>query len=290
MKRKLISLAAVGALVAGSFGIASAAQAATPEEVASWIADAALENLGLSIEDPAFADAIAAAVQRALDAGLISVTVEDIAEDELDEGEEGLPEDEIGDILDEELEEQKNVWDEIKEAWRTGHEEAHAAFTECRDATEGGANLCAHEFRYAMQVNNIAAFQARHEARLLADAENMTEEELAKAEAKLAHHEAIAKARLDRAAAHLEKKTGIVIEDDALEGDVEAATEEALVTIQKTASVEPRGNNGKGPDKSDKPAKPAKADKPGKGNGNNGNNGKGNSGNKGNNGKGNPNK
>ncbi|WP_193508936.1 hypothetical protein [Cryobacterium sp. BB736] len=287
MKRKLIGLAAIGSLVAGSFGIASAAQAATPEEVSSWIAEAALENLGLTIEDPSFAAAIAAAVQQALDAGLISVAVEDIAEGEVDEPG-TLPEDEVDGVLDEELEEQKNVWDEIKEAWRTGHEEAHAAFTECRDAAEGGANLCAHEFRYAMQVNNIAAFQARHEARLLADAENMTEEELAKAEAKLAHHESIAKARLDRAAAHLEKKTGIVIQDDAVEGDVEEATEEALVTIQETSSVEPRGNNGKGNDKSDKPGKPAKSDKPAKGN--NGNNGKGNNGNKGNNGKGGPNK
>ncbi|HEU4848844.1 MAG TPA: hypothetical protein VFS93_00345 [Terrimesophilobacter sp.] len=253
MKRTLISLAAIGSLVVGSLGVAGAAQAATPDEVADWITAAALENLGLTTGSPEFEDAIRDAIQQALEAGLISAAVEEVADDEGD----------ADDVLDETLEEQGTIWDEIKEAWRTGQEEAHAAFTECRDAAEGGANLCAFEFRYAMQVNNIAAFQARHEARLLADADSMTEEELANAEEKLAHHESIAMARLDRAAAHLAKKTATVIEDD-----IEEATEEALVTIEATSSVKAHADNGKGAGKSHKPDR---SDRPAKGN-----NGKGN--------------
>ncbi len=260
MKRTLIGMAAIGSLVVGSLGVGSAAQAATPENVADWITAAALENLGLSVESLEFEGVIKDAVQQALEAGLISVAVEEVADNEGD----------ADDALDETLEEQGSIWDEIKAAWRTGQEEAHAAFTECRDAAEGGANLCAFEFRYAMQVNNIAAYQARHEARLLAGADSMTEEELAKAEEKFAHHKSIAMARLDRAAAHLAKKTGIVIEDD-----IEEATEEARSIIDGTSSVDARGNNGKGADKShknDKTGKTGKTDKPVKGN-----NGKGNS-------------
>src|SRR5690606_33935246 len=114
---------------------------------------------------------------------------------------------------------------------------------------------------------------ARHEARLLADADTMTEEELAKAEAKLAHHNKIAQARLSRAAAQLEKKTGAVIDDDVVE-----ATAEALSTIELTDSVTPRG------DKSNKGNK-GHSGKSGEksNNGKNGTNGnRGNSGNKGN--------
>lgn len=252
MKRTLIGMAAIGSLVLGSLGVASAAQASTPEHVADWITAAALENLGLSVESLEFEGAIKDAVQQALEAGLISVAVEEVADNEGD----------ADDALDETLKEQGSIWDDIKAAWRTGQEEAHAAFTECRDAAEGGANLCAFEFRYAMQVNNIAAYQARHEARLLADADSMTEEELAKANEKLAHHESIAMARLDRAAAHLAKKTGTI------EDDIDQATGEALSTIEETSSVEARGNNGKGADKSHKPAKTDKTAR--------GNNGKGN--------------
>src|SRR5690606_20307226 len=119
----------------------------------------------LSVDDAGLSVAISAAVHAALEAGIISVAVQDLADENAtdpDRTEDGT-EDGIDDVLDEVLEEQQSVWDEIKAAWREGHEQAHEAFTECRELAEGGANLCAHEFRYAMQVNNIAAFQARHE-------------------------------------------------------------------------------------------------------------------------------
>lgn len=275
MKRALVAMSVAGTLVIGSLAFASASQAATPDEIAEWIADAALENLGLSVESPELEEAIADAVRQALEAGLIQPEVEDAAAGDAEDD----------DALDETLEEQTGIWDEIKAAWRVGHEEAHAAFTECREAAEGGADECAHEFRYAMQVNNIAAFQARHEARLLADADTMTPEELAKAEQKLAHHNAVAMARLERAAAHLAKKT--------VQEDVEDATDDALETIEATSSVEPRGNNGNGNGNgANKPADQGNNGKAGNGehpgNGKAGNNGS--NGNKGGNGKGNPNR
>jgi hypothetical protein len=252
---KLQGMAVAAAVIVGTVGIgAASAQAATVDDVASWITNTALERLGVDVQDPALADALKGAVQSAVDSGLITTTVEDVAQ-AATEDPDSVANETVDDTLDGELEEQTGAWQDIALAWHAAFDQIKADFVECRsaavggategDATEGdttegdttedsateqgaaeddatdstaddateddatahGASQCAHEFRYAMQLNHLEAWQARHDAKVARIAElpaGQREKVMANFEAQGER----AAQRLEKAAALLERQTG----------------------------------------------------------------------------------
>ncbi|MHA6695712.1 hypothetical protein [Homoserinimonas sp. A520] len=248
------------ALVVGSVALGAApANAATEQDVAAWITESTLENLNVTAPDADLAAALQAAISAALEAGVISLSVEELAEQAIDDPE-SVDKGEIEEALAEELGEQGDAWDEVATAWHAAFDTIKADFAECREAAEAGANLCAHQFRYEMQVNHVTAWLARHAAKV-GDITALPEDEQAAALAKLERQGEHAAARLDRARVQLEKKTGEPLEDAPI--SLDGMSDD--VTDTK-------------PGKADKAHKPDKADKPDKtdrGNGN-GNKGSGN--------------
>ena len=229
---KLQGMAVALAVVVGTVGIgAVSAQAVTVDDVASWITDAALDRLGVEVTDPALADALNGAVQDAVDSGLITVTVGDIAQSATEDPD-SVSEDEVDDALGGELDEQSGTWQDIALAWHEAFDQIKAEFAACRsaavgaatgddatsddaveddaatedDATTHGASECAHEFRYAMQLNHLEAWQARHDAKLTRIAElpaGQREKVLANFDAQRER----AEQRVEKAAALLERQT-----------------------------------------------------------------------------------
>jgi hypothetical protein len=215
---RLRGAAVVAALVVGMVGFGStSAQAATEDDAATWITNAALSELEVKVENPALADALANAVRSAADAGLISVTVSGLA-DQAAEDPESVDADDTGDALDDELEDQTGEWQDIAAEWHKAFDQIKADFAECREAATDGADDCAHEFRYAMQVNHIKAWQARHEAKL-GDISLLPTDEQAAAREKLQRQGEHAQARLDKAAALLERQTGDTDNADDTDAD-----------------------------------------------------------------------
>ena len=233
---RLQGAAVVTAVVVGLVGFgASSAQAATEEDAATWIANAALNQLGVDVENPVLADAIASAVRQAVDAGLISVAVDDLADQAVDDPE-SVDGDEADDVIEDELEDQTGQWQDIATEWHEAFDEIKADFAECREAATDGADDCAHEFRYARQVNHVEAWLARHEAKL-GDISTLPEEEQAKAQAKLDRQGAQAQARLDKAKALLERQTNSDDADgadDTEADDADGADTDSLGTTDNT--------------------------------------------------------
>ncbi|MET1043216.1 MAG: hypothetical protein ABWX59_03715 [Microbacteriaceae bacterium] len=254
-------------VAAVSFG-AAPANAATEQEVAAWITDAALDKLELTVEDAALAAALESAISEALAAGIISLAVEEIAEDAVDDPE-LTSEDEIDATLDDELEEQDAAWSDVSTDWHAAFDVIKADFAECREAADGGADACAHQFRYNMQVNHVTAWQARHEAKA-GDISALPAEEQAAALAKLDRQSQLAADRLERARVQLEKQTGVPVEtessiDDAAPVEPAPPAEDSSVADEPTPVTDQGGGGNKG-------KKPADS---GKGNGKS-NNGHGN--------------
>lgn len=230
---------AIALVVSSVAFVAAPASAATEQDVAAWITESTLENLNAT-PDADLAAALQSAVSDALEAGVISLSVEELAEQAMDDPE-SVDDSEIEEALDEGLDEQVGAWDKIATAWHTAFDVIKADFAECREVAEAGADLCAHQFRYEMQVNHVTAWQARHAAKV-GDITALPEDEQAAALAKLDRQGDLAAARLDRARMQLEKKTGEPIED-------------APITLEGTSSD---GTDTK-PGKSDKADKSDKA-------------------------------
>lgn len=219
---KLQGVALAAAVVVGMVGIgATSAQAATEDDVASWITSTALDRLGVELHDLGLADSLNSAIHQAVAAGLISVKVEDAAQSDLEDPD-AVTDDEADDVLDDELEDQTGQWQDIAAEWHAAFDAIKADFVECREAATGGANDCAHEFRYAMQVNHVKAWQARQAARL-GDISELPAEQQESALQKLQEQGARAEARLAKAAALLERQTG----DDSASGDDSGSGHEA---------------------------------------------------------------
>ncbi|WP_167041160.1 hypothetical protein [Salinibacterium sp. ZJ454] len=249
---------------------AAPAHAATEHEVATWITEAALDRLEVTVQDAALAASLEAAIADALAAGLIALPVQEIAEDAIDDAE-LVSEDEVDDALDDELEEQDAAWSDVSAEWHAAFDLIKADFADCREAAEGGADLCAHLFRYDMQVNHVTAWLARHEAKV-EDISALTAEEQAAALAKLDRKSQLAEDRLERARVQLEKKTGVPVETEA-PADDEAAVEPAPPVedgsvADDAAPVTGQSDNG---NKGKKPAHAGDGKDKGAGKGNNGN-------------------
>jgi hypothetical protein len=260
---RLRGAAVVAALVVGmvAFGSTSA-QAATEDDAATWITNAALSELGVKVENPALADALANAVRSAADAGLISVTVSDLA-DQASDDPESVDADDTGDAIDDELADQTNQWQDIAAEWHKAFDQIKADFAKCRETTTDGASDCAHQFRYDMQVNHIKAWQARQKAKL-GDISALPADQKARALKKLQRQGEQAQARLDRAAALLERQTGDTHKSDNTDDSDDSDTGDTDATPPKSTK-----------DKNDKKVDDAKADKGNRGhNGSDGNHGK----------------
>jgi hypothetical protein len=312
---KLQAVAIAVAVIAGTVGIgATSAQAATVDDAASWITDAALERLGVEVQDPALADALKAAVQSAIDSGLITSTIEDVARSASDDPD-AVSDETADEALDGGLDEQTGVWKDIALAWHTAFDQIKADFAACRsaavgnatdgategdategDATEGsatepgaaeddatgstagdstegdateddtagdttgettgdatgetsgdptahGASECAHEFRYAMQLNHLKAWQARHDAKVARIAElpaGQREKVMANFEAQGER----AVRRLEKAEAQLEKKTGDKVTGPRADKDQRGNTGNDRSDRGRNGNSQ-RGNSGK---------------------------------------------
>ncbi len=259
------------AVIASAGLVAAPAAAATDQEVASWITASTLEKLDVTTPDAELAAALDAAIAEALAAGIIAPQVEQLAEDAVGDPESELDA-EIDEALDNELEEQTRGWDEVSAQWHETFDAIHAEFAECREAAEGGADLCAHQFRYDMRVNHVQAWQARHAAKL-GDVSALPAEEQEAALAKLERQGAHAAAQLERARTQLEKKTGMPVEEEQ--------PDETSAPVEEAPAAESTGQNA--PETDQRGNKAQKTDHRGNGNGN----GNGNNGNKGGNGHGN---
>jgi hypothetical protein len=204
---RLQGAAVVAAVVVGMVGFGStSAQATTDDTAATWITHTALNTLGVEVTDPDLSDALTNAVQAAVDAGLISDSVDGLAQQAADDPE-SVDSDEAGDTLDDALKDQTGQWQDIKAQWHEAFDQIKADFATCREAATDGASDCAHQFRYAMQVNHIKAWQARHEAKL-GDISALPADQQTRALEKLKRQGEHAQARLDKAAALLERQTG----------------------------------------------------------------------------------
>jgi hypothetical protein len=239
---KLQGAALTAAVVIGMVGLgATSAQAATEDDVASWITNTALDRLGVEVDDLGLAEALNSAIHEAVDAGLISVEVQDTAQEDLDDPD-AVTDDEADDVLDDELEDQTGQWQEIAAEWHAAFDEIKAEFVECREAATSGADDCAHEFRYAMQVNHIKAWQARQAAKL-GDISELPAEEQESALKKLQEQGERAQARLEKAAALLERQTADGSEsEDEVEGDDDSATDEFESQDDSTQKSDKRGH------------------------------------------------
>jgi hypothetical protein len=254
------------AVVVGSVALGAApASAATDQEVAAWIATSTLENLNVTAPDGDLAAALEAAIAAALEAGVISPAVEELAETAIDDPE-SVEEDEIDEALDEGLGEQGDAWDDVKAEWHAAFDTIKADFAECRDAADGGANLCAHQFRYEMQVNHITAWQARHAAKI-GDITALPEDEQVAALAKLERQGDKAAARLDRARIQLEKKTGEPVQETPITEEESAGTDDESTGAEELGHSSESSKPGKGPKAEKAPGHGSQNGKKGAGNG-----------------------
>ena len=139
-------------------------------------------------------------------------------------------------------EDQTGQWQDIAAEWHEAFDQIKADFAACREAATDGAADCAHEFRYAMQVNHVKAWLARHEAKL-GDISELPADEQAKAQKKLERQRAHAQAKLDKAAALLERQTHDA--DDADDAEADSAEDDIR-------HVAPRQQQGQEDAKADK--------------------------------------
>lgn len=238
------------ALAVGSFALGAApAGAATEQDVAAWITTSTLEKLNVTAPDADLEAALESAISDALEAGIISLSVEELAEQAVDDPE-SVDADEVDDALDEELGEQGEAWDDVKAEWHAAFDTIKADFAECRETAEAGADLCAHQFRYEMQVNHITAWQARHAAKV-GDIAALPEDEQAAALAKLERQGDQAAVRLERARIQLEKKTGEPVEEvpttlDGMSDDGTDAKPSKADKAHKTDKGNGKANGNKG--------------------------------------------
>jgi hypothetical protein len=256
---RLQGAAVVAAVVVGMVGFGSiSAQATTDDTAASWITNAALNTLGVEVDDSGLTDALTNAVQDAVDAGLISDSVDDLAQHAANDPE-SVDSDEADDTLDDTLKDQTGQWQDIKAEWHKAFDQIKADFATCREAATDGAADCAHQFRYDMQVNHIKAWQARHEAKL-GDISKLPADQQARALEKLQRQGDHAQARLDKAKALLERQTTKTHRSDDSDSD-DSDADDSKATPPKSAK--------------DKKVKDAKVDKANRGHhGSDGNNGK----------------
>lgn len=234
---RLRGAAVVTAVVVGMVGFGATSAHATAEDgAATWITNSALSELGIEVQDPALTNELTSAVQDAADAGLISDTVDGLAQQEADNPD-SVADADISAALEGVRDTQTGTWQDIKAEWHKAFDQIKADFAQCREAATDGGSTCAHEFRYAMQVSHIKAWQARHEAKL-GDISALPADQQARALQKLKRQGEHAQARLDKAAALLERQTGDTDKTDDAQADG-TKTDDTKVDPLKSAKDKP---------------------------------------------------
>jgi hypothetical protein len=205
-KLSFLTLAAVvPALVFGT-GLSSAV--AADENVTDSLVTSALEELGIEVTDENVLAELEESVNLALDEQIIDPAIVEEIEQGLAEGnltteEITTPEvnPELGELIDENLNEQTEVWEETAPSWIAAFEQVRADFELCR--TDGqSTSECARTFGFQLQLAHSEAKLADIDA-ALARVSSLPEEEQAAALAELEAQRSAFQAKLERTAVRL---------------------------------------------------------------------------------------
>lgn len=189
----------IPALVLGT-GLSSAF--AADENLTEAVVTSSLEELNLEITDETLLADLEQAVNLALDEQVIDPVIVDVIEQELvDNPTDPVSSPELSDVLDENLTEQTDAWEESGPAWLAAFELLRADFELCR--TDGqSTSECARTFGFQLQLAHSEAKLAEIDAALAA-VSSLPEEEQAAALAELEAQRAAFQAKLERTATRL---------------------------------------------------------------------------------------
>ena len=124
------------------------ALAATTEELAEAIIQEAAIRLGVEISDPALLDSLAADLEFALEEEILDPEIVDELDEALDDGRDP----DVDELVDENLEEQEESWREKSPDLLNAFELVKLEFQQCRQQTDGPANLCARGLGFKLQA------------------------------------------------------------------------------------------------------------------------------------------
>ena len=276
MTRKVSRPVALGSTLAltlgatlGIFATPLVAHAETTP-VAETIFDVTSTNLGVEITDPELAESITEDIDFALENEIIDPDLVGVI-DETD----GTVDDtkDVDGILDDNLGEQDGAWEETADLYRDAFNAVRAQFEACR-AEPGPANVCARDLGLRMQVAVATDALARLDALGTdEDGNPLTEEQIAELRAELL-------AKIDRAQARLEARSGTDPEAAAAVADIKEKKVKAGLSVEDIAETPNQTEVEDG-------SQPGKSENANGGSGNSGNGNSGNSGNGNGNGSGN---
>ncbi|MDH6423315.1 hypothetical protein [Aurantimicrobium minutum] len=205
--RSLLSVLAVGtilpALVFG-FGV-SAAQAVTSDATTETIINSSLEGLGTEVTDPTLLDELQQDISDAVEQGIIDPAIVDAADQTTPEATpapDPTTDPALSDLIDENLTEQTEVWEEEAPAWAAAFEQIRSDFEACR--TDGqSTSTCARTLGFQLQIAHAQAELTNLDAAIAAVAD-LPEDQQVTALAELEAQRAELEARLNRATAKLD--------------------------------------------------------------------------------------
>lgn len=195
-RRALLTLTALATAVTLASFVTPSAHAEVSDAIDRSIVEAALENLGTEPLSDALTNEIIQGVDAASDAGIIDPTLIDIIDEPTaGDGTEGaMP---VEELLDENLQETQEQWDEVAPIWRAAFEEIRTDFAACR--TDGASTAsCARALGFRLQAAQATALLADLDARAAAAAD-LPESEQVAALALIEEERAVLEARLARA-------------------------------------------------------------------------------------------
>lgn len=209
MKSKKSSVIALSlAIPALVFGSVTSAQAATTEEVSQTIVESSLASLEIEITDETLLAELESDIETALTEEVIDPAIVDTAETIIDEtaGETvtetpaPTPTD-LEELIDENLTEETDVWEEQAPAWLAAFEQLRAEFEVCR--TDGQSTSdCARTFGFQLQLAHAEGKLAEIDA-AIANISALPAEEQAAALAELEAQRSAFQAKLERTAERL---------------------------------------------------------------------------------------
>lgn len=215
--------------------------AATTEELAEAIIQEAAAGLGVEISDPALLDSLASDFEYAVEEEILDPDIIDELDQALDEGRDP----DLDELVDENLEEQEESWREKSPELLNAFELVKLEFQQCREQTDGPANLCARGLGFKLQAAATQiALDELDALRLSLD--TLTGEEREAAEAEWEAAELRLTERLARAEAKLARVEGQSEEVLALQ-EATARGRTSLAQSQESVS---RGNGSAGQERS----------------------------------------
>lgn len=211
MKKRLITaLCATVVVPALAIGFAAtSASAETSDAVTETIIDSSLSGLGTEIIDPALMDLLQEDISLAVEEGVIDPAIIEVVEEVVTdptttpdpEATTPTVDPELTDLIDANLSEESEIWEEEAPAWAAAFEQIRADFEACR--TDGQAtSACARTLGFQLQIAHAEAGLAQIDT-AIAEIANLPEEEQAAALAELEAQRAAFQAKLERSSAKL---------------------------------------------------------------------------------------